>query len=54
MNTTAVRTDSGISGIFCAMCGSRMYLSKDGQRKCPNCDDAVEMRRDYTHLYTGV
>lgn len=27
-------------GIYCAICGTKTYLSDDGShRRCPNCDD---------------
>jgi hypothetical protein len=32
-------------GILCRFCGSQMYMSADGDFRCPYCDDVV--RKDY-------
>lgn len=35
-------TGSSLGGIYCARCGAKTYLARDGShRRCPSCDDIV-------------
>lgn len=39
-DTTGSVTTTSTSGIYCSICGSKMYRDKNMQLRCPSCDDS--------------
>jgi len=42
-----ITTASWCSGVYCGRCGRKMYKDKDGNWRCPHCDDLVYIETEW-------